>query len=55
MAILVDSDTQVLIQGATGRQGAYHTLRMQQYNVKVVAGVTPGKGGQKVHGVPVFD
>ena len=55
MAILVDKDTQVLIQGATGKQGAFHTQKMLAYGVKVVAGVTPGKGGQKVHEVPVFD
>lgn len=55
MAILVDQDTRVLIQGATGRQGAYHTLKMLEYDVRVVGGVTPGKGGQSVHGVPVFD
>ena len=55
MAILVDKNTQVLIQGATGKQGAFHTQRMLEYGVKVVAGVTPGKGGQKVHDVPVFD
>ena len=55
MAILVDKDTQVLIQGATGKQGAFHTQKMLAYGVKVVAGVTPGKGGQQVHNVPVFD
>ncbi len=55
MAILVDKDTQVVIQGATGKQGAFHTQKMLEYGVKVVAGVTPGKGGQKVHDVPVFD
>jgi len=55
VAILVDKDTRVLIQGATGRQGAYHTLKMLEYDVTVVGGVTPGKGGQEVHGVPVFD
>jgi len=55
VAILVDKHTRVVIQGATGRQGAYHTLKMLEYDVAVVAGVTPGKGGQEVHGVPVFD
>ena len=55
MAILVNRDTQVLIQGAAGRQGRYHTLQMLEYNVKVVGGVSPGKGGQRVHGVPIYD
>jgi succinyl-CoA synthetase alpha subunit len=52
---LVDRDTQVIIQGATGKQGTYHTLQMLEYHAKVVGGVSPGKGGQRVHGVPVFD
>lgn len=55
MAILINADTRVIIQGATGKQGAYHTLRMLEYDVRVVGGVTPGKGGQQVHGVPVYD
>ena len=55
MAILINADTRVIIQGATGKQGRYHTLRMLEYNVKLVGGVTPGKGGQQVHGVPVYD
>lgn len=55
MAILVNKDTQVIIQGATGKQGTYHTLQMLEYNVNVVGGVSPGKGGQRVRGVPVFD
>ena len=55
MAVLVSKDTQVIIQGATGKQGTYHTLQMLEYNVKVIGGVSPGKGGQLVHGVPVFD
>ena len=55
MAILVNKDTRVIIQGATGKQGQYHTLKMLEYNVKVMGGVTPGKGGQQVHGVPVYD
>ncbi len=55
MAILVDKDTQVIIQGATGKQGTYHTFQMLEYNVKVVGGVSPGKGGQLVHGVPIYD
>ncbi|MBN2568678.1 MAG: succinate--CoA ligase subunit alpha [Deltaproteobacteria bacterium] len=55
MAILVNEDTQVLIQGITGTQGRYHTLKMLEYNVKVVGGVTPGKGGEKTQGLPVYD
>lgn len=55
MAILVNQDTRVLIQGITGNQGRYHTLRMKEYNVQVVAGSTPGRGGQQVVGVPVYD
>ena len=55
MAILVNKDTRVIIQGATGKQGRYHTLQMLEYNVKVVGGVSPGKGGQLVHGVPIYD
>ena len=55
MAILVDKNTRVLVQGATGRQGAYHTLKMLEYDVAVAGGVTPGKGGQTVHDVPIFD
>lgn len=55
MAILVNEGTRVLVQGITGREGSRHTLYMLQYGTKVVAGVTPGKGGQVVHGVPVYD
>lgn len=51
----MNRDTQVIIQGATGKQGTYHTLQMLEYNVNVVGGVSPGKGGQRVHGIPVFD
>ncbi len=55
MAILVGKDTRVLVQGITGRDGSFHTKLMLEYGTQVVAGVTPGKGGQEVHGVPVFD
>ncbi|SFH27252.1 succinyl-CoA synthetase (ADP-forming) alpha subunit [Desulfotomaculum arcticum] len=55
MAILVNPDIRVIIQGITGKQGTYHTLKMLEYHVHVVGGVTPGKGGQKVHGVTVYD
>ncbi|MGC8571389.1 succinate--CoA ligase subunit alpha [Caldivirga sp.] len=53
--ILVDQNTRVLVQGITGSEGSRHTLYMLQYGTKVVAGVTPGRGGQQVHGVPVYD
>ena len=55
MAILVDQNTRLLCQGMTGWAGTYHTDRMLQYGTKVVAGVTPGKGGRTHLGVPVFD
>jgi len=55
MSILVSSQTRVLVQGITGRDGSFHTKLMLEYGTKVVAGVTPGKGGEVVHGVPVFD
>lgn len=52
---MVNKDTKVLVQGITGREGEFHTKLMLEYGTKIVAGVTPGKGGQNVHGVPVFD
>jgi succinyl-CoA synthetase alpha subunit len=55
MAILVDENTRVLVQGITGREAATFTKGMIDYGTRVVAGVTPGKGGQEVHGVPVFN
>jgi succinyl-CoA synthetase alpha subunit len=55
MAILVDSDTRLVVQGLTGSEGRFHGLRNRAYGTEVVAGVTPGKGGQDVEGVPVFD
>lgn len=55
MAVIINSDTKVLVQGITGRQGAFHTKQMLDYGTNVVAGVTPGRGGQKVHGIPVYD
>ena len=55
MSILVDKDTRLLIQGITGREGEFHTRQMIEYGTQVVAGVTPGKGGGWIAGVPVFD
>jgi len=55
VAIFVDENTRVVVQGLTGGQGRYHGLRNKAYGTKVVAGVTPGKGGQDVEGIPVFD
>ena len=55
MSILIDEKTRVLVQGITGRDGSFHAQRMQEYGTKVVAGVTPGKGGQDVSGIPVFN
>ena len=55
MSILVNHDTRLLVQGITGRDGIFHTERMIEYGTKVVAGVTPGKGGQTVLGAPVFN
>jgi succinyl-CoA synthetase alpha subunit len=55
MAIIVDRHTTLVVQGLTGREGRFHGLRNRDYGTQVVAGVTPGKGGQDVDGVPVFD
>ncbi|MEX2614348.1 MAG: CoA-binding protein, partial [Gaiellaceae bacterium] len=55
MAILVGTDTRLVVQGLTGSEGRFHGLRNRAYGTQVVAGVTPGKGGQDVEGVPVFD
>ncbi len=55
MSILIDENTKVLVQGITGRDGSFHTKQMVDYGTKVVGGVTPGKGGQSVEGVPVFN
>ena len=55
MSILADGRTKVVVQGITGREGAFHTGQMVAYGTHVVAGVTPGKRGEAVHGVPVFD
>jgi len=55
VSILVDNDTRLLVQGITGREGSFHTTQMVEYGTNVVAGVTPGKQGENVAGVPVFD
>jgi succinyl-CoA synthetase alpha subunit len=55
MAVLVDQSTRLLVQGITGKEGAFHTLRDRAYGTNVVAGVTPGKGGESVEDIPVFD
>ncbi len=55
MSILVNKDTKVIVQGITGKQGAFHTQQMLEYGTKIVGGVTPGKGGQEIYGVPIFD
>ena len=55
MAVLIDGHTRLMVQGITGHQGQFHTRAMLDFGTKVVAGVTPGKGGSDVHGVPVFD
>ncbi|HEY6068731.1 MAG TPA: succinate--CoA ligase subunit alpha, partial [Gaiellaceae bacterium] len=55
MAIIVDRETRLVVQGMTGREGSFHALRNRRYGTQVVAGVTPGKGGRDVEGVPVFD
>ncbi len=55
MAIIIDKNTRAIVQGITGYQGRFHTERMLNYGTKIVAGVTPGKGGSEVLGVPVYD
>ena len=55
MAVFVDKDTKVIVQGITGSTAMFHTKQMLEYGTQIVAGVTPGKGGQEVEGVPVFN
>jgi succinyl-CoA synthetase alpha subunit len=55
MAIWVDESTRLLVQGITGKEGEFHTIGCRDYGTRVVAGVTPGKGGQEVQGIPVYD
>ncbi len=55
MSILIDENTRAIVQGITGSQGSFHTKLMLEYGTRIVAGVTPGKGGEVVHGVPVYN
>src|SRR6516165_10495296 len=55
MAVLVDERTRLCVAGMTGREGSFHTLNNRNYGTNVVGGVTPGKGGQDLEGIPVFD
>jgi succinyl-CoA synthetase alpha subunit len=55
MSVLVDDDTRVVVQGITGGEGNFHAGQMIEYGTNVVAGAVPGKGGEEVHGVPVYD
>ena len=55
MSILINNNTRLLVQGITGRDGSFHARQMLDYGTNVVAGVTPGKGGREVEGVPVFN
>jgi succinyl-CoA synthetase alpha subunit len=55
LAIIIDKNTQAIVQGITGTQGSFHTRLMLEYGTRIVAGVTPGKGGTKIEGIPVYD
>ncbi len=55
MSILIDNNTRVIVQGITGRDGSFHALSMREYGTNVVGGVVPGRGGQNVEGIPVFN
>ncbi|MCZ4492681.1 MAG: sucD, partial [Conexibacter sp.] len=55
MSVLIDNDTKLVVSGITGREGTFHALNNQRYGTNVVAGVTPGKAGQDVEGIPVFN
>lgn len=55
MSILINKDTKVIVQGITGRDGAFHTSKMKAYGTQIVGGISPGKGGQSVDGIPVFN
>lgn len=55
MSVIIDKDTRVVVRGITGNEGRFHTISMKNYGTNIVAGVTPGKGGQEVEGIPVYD
>lgn len=55
MSILINKDTKVIVQGITGRDGGFHAAKMKEYGTQVVGGTSPGKGGQEVDGIPVFN
>ena len=55
MSIIIDEGTKLVVSGLTGREGTFHGLRNKEYGTNLVAGVTPGKGGHDVEGVPVYD
>ena len=55
MSVLIDKDTKVIVQGITGRDGSFHAAKMKEYGTQVVGGTSPGKGGQEVDGIPVFN
>ena len=55
MSILVNKNTRVVVQGITGKEGSFHAIQCKAYGTQVVAGVTPGKAGQEVEGIPVFN
>jgi succinyl-CoA synthetase alpha subunit len=55
LGIIIDKNTRAIVQGITGTQGSFHTKLMLEYGTKIVAGITPGKGGTEIHGVPIYD
>lgn len=55
MSVLIDNNTKVIVQGITGRDGSFHAVKMKEYGTQVVGGTSPGKGGQEVDGIPVFN
>ena len=55
MAVFINEETRVVVQGLTGREGKFHALRNKDYGTKVVAGTRPGKGGEEVEGIPIFN
>lgn len=55
MSVLIDNNTKVIVQGITGRDGSFHAAKMKEYGTHVVGGTSPGKGGQEVDGIPVFN